>query len=258
MSQAETHATPNDTETLSQTPPPPKIPWEQRKQIGSFRAYWQTAKMAMFNPAKLKPFLDEPVCEKHAKKFRRVTVQLTFIITLGVLALLLVKTFMSVYAPGCSLDDMGLISLQILARMGMMVLSLIGLFLATRSLEWFSRPKDFDPTRQNRAITLSCYACGPILIVAVAGAIVSTAIIIQAPLQNIPTTLLITSLAWWSIFLAWWPMSVKAIHFTTGQNIKRTTITTIALPLIWLGQQCLVGIIPASILQWFLLISSVS
>jgi hypothetical protein len=242
-----------------QTPPPPQIPWERRKQIGAIRAYWQTATMVMTRPSELSQLLDAPVCEKHAKKFRRVTVQLTFIITLSVLTALLVRLFMTALTQRCDMREVQPSGcLPILTHMGMTLLSLIGLFLATRSLEWFFSPRDFDPTRQNRAIALSCYACGPILIVAVIGAVASTIFVLLAPIQNMQTILGITNLAWWAIFLAWWPASVQAIHFTTGQNTKRTTIAAIALPAIWIGQQLLMGIIAISVFQWHLTIASLS
>ncbi|MDP6545985.1 MAG: hypothetical protein QGH60_18550 [Phycisphaerae bacterium] len=258
MGQPETHPIPDELETLSETPPPPKIPWERRKHIGRFRAYWRTAKMVMFSPCDLEQFLDAPVCEKHAKKFRRVTVQLTFLITLGVLGALMVKTCMLIDSPGFEMRQLKSAASMVLARMGMAVLSLIGLFLATRSLEWFSSPKYFDPERQDKAIALSCYACGPILIVTIVGAVASLLTIMAVSATDTTPATNVITLAWWSIFLAWWPASVQAIHFTTGQNARRTTIAAIALPLIWIGQQLLMGIIPISVFHWRLIIASLS
>jgi hypothetical protein len=257
MDQAETHPVPNTEEAA---PPSPLsiIPWEQRKQIGSFRAYWRTATMVMTRPSELEQFLDEPVCERHAKKFRRVTIQLTSIITLSVLVALLIKPLILAYTPGFGFHELESAVSMVLARMGIAVLSLIGLFLATRSLEWFSSPKYFDPERQDRAIALSCYACGPILIVTVVGAVVSLLVIMAVSTTDTTPATTVITLAWWTIFLAWWPVSVQAIHFTTGQNERRTTIAAIALPLIWIGQQMLMGIISISVFQWRLVIASLS
>ena len=257
MDQPETHPVPDD-ELHGETPLPPQVPWENRKQIGSFRAYWRTAMMVIYSPSDLEPLLDTPVCEKHAKKFRRVTFQLTSVITLGVLAVLLVKAFMLAFMAGYNWSILKSAANMIFLEMGLTVMSLIGLFLATRSLEWFSSPKDFDPERQDKAIALSCYACGPIVIITVVGAVASLIAIMAASDRNFKTAMTVMTLAWWSIFLAWWPVAVQAIHFTTGQNDRRTTITAILLPLVWIGQQLLMGTIAVSVLQWFIVASTLS
>lgn len=251
MDQPETHPVPDDSEA----PPPPQIPWENRKQIGRIRAYLRTAKTVMISPGELEQFLDVPVCEKHAKKFRRVTFQLTFIITLSVLVTLLAKGFMIAYTPGRELQEVEAIMLLIFLRIAIGVLSLVGLFLATRSLEWFSCPRDFDPVRQDRAILLSCYVCAPVLIVTAVGAIASLIAILTRTLQGIETTLHVINLAWWAVFLAWWPAAVRAIHFTTGRRPQRTTIAAIALPLIWIAQQLMICLLPVSVFQWIVMSS---
>jgi len=135
---------------------------------------------------------------------------------------------------------------------------LIGLFLATRSLEWFSSPKRFDPERQDRAVALSCYLCAPVLIITLAGGIASLATILSLQAEYMRTSLAVVSLAWMAVFLVWWPMATRGIHFTTGRCAKRTAVTAIALPLIWFVQQLLVVIIPLSVAQWVLMIASLS
>ena len=212
----------------------------------------------MVTPANLEQFLDSPVCKKHAKKFRRVTVQLTVLITLGVQFVWLFKAFWLAEAAKRSLFHAESFAPAFLTRLVFSVLSLIGLFLATRSLEWFSNPKDFDPIRQDRAIALSCYLCGPVLVVTVVGAIASLRAILVNWGPDIKPAANAITLAWWAIFLVWWPVAVRAIHFTTGRSAKRTTIAAISLPLIWAGQQLLVAIIPVSVIHWLLMIASLS
>jgi len=254
MDRPETDLDTNDAGVTGQPPPPPpQIPWENRKQIGSFGAYWRTAIMVMFRPNELERILDTPVCEKHAKQFRRVTVQLTFVITLGVLAVWTVRTFRIGYAPGFYLGKLESLLQTAFLRMALAVLLLIGLFLSTRSLEWFSSPGDLDPTRRGRAISLSCYACCPILVVTAVGALVSLAIIMTGPAGDMITPMKAINLTWGAIFLAWWPAAVRAIHFTTGRNAKRTATAAILLPLIWAGQQLMVVLVPMSVVQWYLM-----
>ena len=258
MDHAAPHSIPGNDKAPSATEPTHRqVPWEKRDQIGSFRAYWRSAMMVMTRPGELTQFLDAPICEKHAKKFRRVTFQLTFIITMGVLVALFAKTLTTLHAPESDLRGIDPATTMILQHMGVAVLSLVGLFLATRSLEWFSRPKVFEPIRQDRAIALSCYLCGPVLAVTVVWAVASLPAILASGPEIKPTANMIT-LTWWAIFLAWWPAAARAIHFTTGRNAQRTAIAAITLPLIWTGQQLLVAFIPISVLQWYLIISSTS
>lgn len=256
MNQPEPHPIPDGAEPGDETPPPPQIPWENRKQIGRIRAYWQIAWIVMFRPAKLEQFLDAPVCEKHAKHFRRVTFQLTAIITLGVLIAWPFTVFYAGPPPEGTPARSQPFAFIVFLRFVFAVLSLIGLFLATRSLEWFCSPKDFDESRQDRAILLSCYACGPILVVTVIGAIVSIVAIQTWTAYDAWTTVRVLNYAWWAVFLVWWVTSVRAIHFTTGRSRQRTAIAMFALPAIWGVQQLLVAYIPISIAQWFLIVIS--
>lgn len=127
------------------------------------------------------------------------------IITLGVHVAWLLQTFRLADQAGHSLHRVESILSVVLVRTVLSVLSLIGLFLATRSLEWFSSPKAFDLVRRDRAISLSCYACAPLLIVTVVGGIASlTAILTWSKLDLQPIMSLI-NLAWWAVFLAWRP-----------------------------------------------------
>jgi len=214
--------------------------------------------MAMSRPSDLEQFLDSPVCEKHAKQFRRVTFQLTVIITLGVHVVWLFQAFQLANQTGYGLEGVESFISAVLWHTVFSVLSLIGLFLATRSLEWFSCPRHFDVVHQDRAVALSCYVCAPILIVTTVGAVVSLVTILTRTVEDMQAIMPVVHLAWLAVFLAWWPAAVRAIYFTTGRGTQRTAIAAIALPLIWIGQQLLVVIIPISVLQWFLIIPSIS
>jgi len=127
---------------------------------------------------------------------------------------------------------------------------LTGLFLAMRSLEWFSCPRDFVPVRQDRAIALSCYMCAPVLIVGLAGGVASLATVLSLRVRYMQTTMRVINLGWLAVFLAWWPAAVRAIYFTAGRSVRRTVIAALALPVIWIGQQLLVCFIPVSVAMW--------
>src|SRR5438309_5444052 len=56
----------------------PNIPWEQRRYIGRFRAYWRTVRLITFRPAKLAA-VDDAVTVPAARSFRRWTIVLLFV-----------------------------------------------------------------------------------------------------------------------------------------------------------------------------------
>ncbi|MCP4378794.1 MAG: hypothetical protein GY794_21785 [bacterium] len=253
MDHAEIHP---DLDSDQTPPPPPQIPWEQRKQIGRISAYCRMAWMVMINPSQLEQFLNSPVCEKHAKKFRRVTIQLTVIVTMTplIVALLKVLKLTQKYGPRGNMARS--IEPGVYGRLIFGGLSLLALILATRSLEWFSSPKGFKPIRQDRAIALSCYLCASILVVAFMGGIVSLATILSLRVEYMQTTIRVFNLCWLAVFLIWWPVTVRGIYHTAGRSTQRTTIAALTLPLIWFGQQVLVVIVPTFMVQWVLMVAS--
>jgi len=243
---------PDSDSSLPETDAAPQIPWERRKEIGDFRAYWRTAWMVMTRPGDLEQFLDGPVCEKRAKYFRSFTFQLTVFMTAGVLIALLGNAHSVAHGAGDTQQIYVPTIPQIAtSHMWFRIASLVGLFLATRSLEWFSCPRAFDRVRQDRAVALSCYLCAPILVVTVVGGIASLAAILTWEGQDIRPVMYVVTLAWLAVFLAWYPAAVRAIYFTTGRSVRRTIVTAIGLPLIWAGQQFVVSYLLLSGVIWY-------
>jgi hypothetical protein len=202
----------------------------------------------MTRPSQLEQLLDTPVSEEYARKFRGFAFQLTAYVTMSVHLFAIPA---SMHGAERSRQVGMSFEYAVPIRLLGSALSLVGLFLAIRSLEWFSRPRDFDPTRRARALSLSCYICAPILIVALVGAIASLAAMATWAGQEIQPIMHVVNLSWLAIFLVWYPAAVRALHFTTGQNTKRTAIAAIALPLIWTAQQLLLTCIPLSVAVWF-------
>src|SRR6266513_2117893 len=64
----------------------PNIPWEQRRYIGRFRAYWRTVRMITFRPARLAA-VDDAITLPAARSFRRWTIVLLFLTLLTPLLL---------------------------------------------------------------------------------------------------------------------------------------------------------------------------
>lgn len=251
MGHPETHPDADNVDVYSETPPPPRIPWERRKQIGSFRAYWRTAKIVITRPQELEKFLAEPVNEKHAKYFRSLTFQFTAALWFFIIVAFKIYSYEATRSLNTAEQAAAHnLLVNVLSILGA-GLSLVGLFLATRSLEWFSRPADFDPAGRERATSLSCYMCAPILIISIIGAVAFAASMATFTPPD-PTALWRTMIVSWpAIFLAWYPVSVRALHFTTGQKVKRTVSAAIALPLVWAAQQFLMTYLPISSVMWF-------
>lgn len=248
MSHPETDPDTETVETFSKTPPPPRVPWERRKHIGYFRAYWRTAKMVMLRPHEFEKFMDEPVNVEHAKYFRSLTFQLIIALTFLMAAVFIMWSISPSIGSGAIVAQT---ALSPYVRMMAWALSMVGLFLATRSLEWFSRPRMFSPSDRQKAVALSCYICAPVLIVTIVGTVVSATIIASSDRQDSYPAAYAIAMSWLAIFLAWYPAAVRALHFTTGRNIKRTVKIAIGLPLVWAGQQLLMIGIPLSFAVWY-------
>jgi hypothetical protein len=54
------------------------IPWEHRKELGKWRAYWRTVRLAMFRPGKLAAAVARPVEVAEARNFSRRTAWLAW------------------------------------------------------------------------------------------------------------------------------------------------------------------------------------
>jgi hypothetical protein len=243
----ETHPDADNVEVYSEAPPTPRIPWERRKQIGSFRAYWRTAKIVMTRPQELEKFLAEPVNEKHAKYFRSLTFQFTMAMTFVMALISEARATRPLAEQHGELTNPFTTGMRVLGW----CLALVGLFLATRSLEWFSRPKAFDQAGRERAVALSYYICAPILVLAIIRSLLSAIMLATCDEKDILPVAFVISLSWWAIFLVWYPLAVRALHFTTGQNRKRTALLAIAVPLVWGVQQLLMLCLPLCATIWF-------
>jgi len=229
------------------------IPWERRphlRYIDRVQAYLRTVGLMTFRAGRVARFLDHPVSFKAARRFRRVTVLLTFLCVLGA----------GLVRYTCLEDTHRVLSWRTEPRLiienpwslgvGLAGL-LLGLSFATRlTAAMFDHRSLPDPRRQ-RVATLGQYACAPLNI---------------AVLVFVPITL-----CWWirpgvpsggwgdhfafeftdalfqrtpfivgGIVLLWLGNTLCLLRIVTRCRWRRLVATAIALPPIWAA--CLIGV----------------
>ena len=188
-----------------------QLPWEHRRHLGYFRAYWLTARLASFHPARIATEIDRPVNFRDAQLFRFVTVGIA---SLPLILLVGVLDFMSRNIPpppiGWSIGDTGrsraLIDLLIpwFEAFRLHVAVPIGMFafltLLSGVTSYFFHPRGVSIERQNRAVALSYYACAPLLFVFVPVAILLSQIGLLAFVELSWPIAVATTLLWMSLF----------------------------------------------------------
>jgi len=145
------------------------IPWEQRRYIGRFRAFRQTAWMASFRPKQLAEKLDWPVDRRAARRF------LGWVIVLELLAIYAAgysakQLWPSLWAPPSYRGDPDAWDwLPNTWSVGIMLAAIVlWLALLTPITAFFFRRQSLPVERQNRATAISLYTCAPLTWIALA------------------------------------------------------------------------------------------
>lgn len=148
------------------------IPWEHRRQIGSWRAYWRTVVGFTFKPARWATARATP-SYADAVRFRALTVGVAF----GVILLGVVGCRVCIKLPDASNDrwafyelfDPEYIDETLLGLFRSPVslsVSLVAIFLALIAITgmpvFFFRNSSMPISRQNRALALAQYTCAPL------------------------------------------------------------------------------------------------
>lgn len=163
------------------------IPWVHRKQIGRIRAFYRTVKLATFSPREFAKEMSRAAHFRDAVLFRRVAVccalaPIGVVLTIGYLyALANFQVYMVLRAADLvwSRDDLLGSVLQMLGVPLIWICLAMFLFACTGVCSYFFHPKELSVVRQNRAIALSYYACGPlawspiVMLLAVGGSVLS-------------------------------------------------------------------------------------
>jgi hypothetical protein len=181
-----------------------RIPWSHRGRIGRWRAYWRTVRLAARQPGKLAQEIARPASFADAVRFRRVTALLAFVPVAAIMVYLYVVSLelgieqsigpwgssftlrqrqahggllRGENAPGWLLEWAVLAAL--LAGLWLLLLASSGV------ASYFFHPRRLPPVQQNRAVTLSYYACAPLALTPLsAGLVAGVAVILSSPLAD--------------------------------------------------------------------------
>lgn len=149
-----------------------QVPWQNRHEIGKTRALFRTAFRVTFRTKRFCYAVSRPVSYPDARRFQRRMVLLLWLAILVPLSLAVIPND-SVFK-----DDNGLFRLL---PVGCLLAGLFGLipflFLATGVHTYWLHPKHLSIERQNRAVALGYYACGPLMWVVLASLPVTAGII---------------------------------------------------------------------------------
>jgi hypothetical protein len=160
------------------------IPWVHRQRIGRARAFWRTLLVTTFRPRRLASAAAMPVDYRQAQRFRRWIIVLTSLPFVA--AILVARRFgatdaiggiIDVYTypngyPGGVTPRYGWMDPAFCWSAGAMlwpVLAigvLITFALITAAPSYWFHPSSLPIVRQNRAVAISAYLCGPLLWIA--------------------------------------------------------------------------------------------
>ncbi len=144
------------------------IPWEQRRRLGRFRAYWRTVRLITFHgPAQTD---DAEVTLRAARRFRNITV---FLVSATVLASII---FWRLNEPSFNPRNQNpwlnspVYDATQLPRLfrnpwffgTFLTAVVIWINASVRVCDWFFHPKRLSPDEQRRAVARSCYSIAPL------------------------------------------------------------------------------------------------
>jgi hypothetical protein len=174
-----------------------QIPWEHRKQLGKWRAYFKTVAIAMVRPARLAAEMSRPVRFDDARRFARRTAVLAWLplalttiwLWLASMKLPVVPMPMSSSPGEWRWTGIGILvphdngrpwfvaallridvgkmlsigfALEVLIVATLMASLLLWVTFLCRAGSYFFHPADRSLARQNRGVALSYYACAPL------------------------------------------------------------------------------------------------
>lgn len=203
------------------------IPWERRRQIGRFRAYWRTAWLATFRPKRFCRAAYQPVSYADAQRFRWLTIAHAFA------ALLMVVVTLELLGAGLLGEAVEETGWWFVCFVGVCIVLALAAFTGTPS--YFFHPRWLPVERQNRAVALSYYGCGGL------GYALPLALVIVGVLVAIgsdPTELFLSTGIALSIFvgvavllMCWicWSRMARYLLMRTGRRLAITWLMPMVL-----------------------------
>lgn len=226
----------------------PIIQWEKRGKKNTMRIYWRTVFHVIARKGKLDDYMSGPVCPKSTKEFQKRIFGHAFIAWFFAVIL----TF---FVPTIMKEEIS--TTHYIAAIAAMHIGALSICYMIEAMTWFFCPKNVDRELQDRMIALSRYSSAPLALTLAIPIIFGISMLI-IPAEYIKTTLIVIGGLYMAAILYWYRIILGAIHSLTGRRVKRTVFVAIMLPLVWIGQLLLIGIIPVAIVMWILMIMSLS
>jgi len=218
-----------------------QIPWSYRHDLGRLRAYWRTAWLVTFRTKRFCREAVRPVDLKDALRFRLWTILVVYT------AIALLAAWLAVAnAEACNyvIEALGV---PVALVMSAVCLAAIWLFLYALTgihTYWF-HPRALPVARQNRVLALSYYACGPLVLLAMAILIVPLGALMSLAAEEFGAGIraaeriqvLAILLAVSSFVLAmagYWLCCIRMLAAAAGRGAVGVIAFVIVLPVLWL------------------------
>ena len=241
------------------------IPWTKRREIGRFRAYWQTIWMVRFRNRRFGEEYAHAVGYADSQAFRWVTILHAYLpvlaATLWVYLTIPLKTVVdpnplngfvsATLQSGLYIFDRAYAEVWPVALLH--VCFLLFLAAATGVPSYFFHPRQVAVKQQNSAVGMSYYTCGPLALTFVPVAAV------YATLQPSPVVGPVAGVLTAAyILLAWWHDLLQLMRRTMPQLKGRSVLVALVVPLLWFALAVLLlGVLPVVILAVLVLFASI-
>ena len=248
-----------------------QIPWVRRRESGRFYAFWRTVWMVT---CKDRLFCEEyarPVGYADARRFQLVTILHVYLPALVAVLLVYLTTpakpeapnplqqvMSGVIQPALTLWDRAYAEMWPAAIL--LICFLLFLAAATGVPSYFFHPRSVSVPRQNAAIAMSCYTCGPLALtpVALIVGIVASGLISVAGGGGYATML--PPIIWMGLcLLMWWLNLVCVTRRVMPQVEGRWVLVAVGTPLLWLALAGLTLIgLPFAVLSVLVVLASLA
>jgi len=230
----------------------PVMPWQRRREIGRFRAYWRTVFHVFRRNGRIGEMMAGPVDFQSGVEFRKSTVSQVMLAL--VIRTILVLTTVSLDLP------MNLVAMLAAVVLLLLMWPALSLMTSLPALACTSRACDAET--EDRAVALSLYNCAPLALVLPIVLLVSLPEFlwnIYAAEQAHPLLQVrLSGLLALALGVYWWFVTGRAIQSVSPRRPMRIVLTWIALPLLWVCVYLVITFLPAVIAMWGLMFLSVS
>lgn len=230
-----------------------QIPWVHRREIGRIGAFRKTVAMVMLRPRHLALEIMRPVSHRHAQRFRWTVIGFV-LVTLGALAAAAVWCVHDKYA----LETRHTVTILLLP---LLCAALAAIWTGLPS--WFCAPKRLDREHRNRAISLSYYASGPLVLLVIPAACWAATFVSTRAVGGFATIslgLLIASVIGSILILLFWLTATLTV-ISTATRRSATGTVGIGLALLVLSllfSTFLIGLPVAAVMYWLLMYYSLT